>query len=134
MNTNIYSHLETSGGQSSNPYLNVVHFLNTRADKKSVVAQDSCFPALASNTCCSITRPDTNLSGQMTFDHLTFGQMMLCLIFLVAFLVYFLVFPRLGNKPGGLLVFSFILSHFTTELLWLPHIPYGLYFLLIYNL
>jgi hypothetical protein len=31
-NTNIYSFLETSGGQSSNPYLNVVHFLNIRAD------------------------------------------------------------------------------------------------------
>ncbi len=32
MNTNIYSYLETSGGQSSSPYLNVVPFLNTRAD------------------------------------------------------------------------------------------------------
>jgi hypothetical protein len=32
MNTNIYSYLETSGGQSSYPYLNVVLFLNTRAD------------------------------------------------------------------------------------------------------
>jgi len=32
LNTNIYSYLETSGGQSSNPYLNVVHLLNTRAD------------------------------------------------------------------------------------------------------
>ncbi len=32
LNTKIYSYLETSGGQSSNPYLNVVHFLNTRAD------------------------------------------------------------------------------------------------------
>jgi len=32
LNTNIYSYLETSGGQSSNPYLNVVHFLNTRVD------------------------------------------------------------------------------------------------------
>jgi len=32
LNANIYSYLETSGGQSSNPYLNVVHFLNTRAD------------------------------------------------------------------------------------------------------
>ncbi len=30
LNTNIYSYLETSGGQSSNPYLNVVHFFNTR--------------------------------------------------------------------------------------------------------
>jgi hypothetical protein len=28
-NTNIYSHIETSGGQSFNLYLNVVHFLNT---------------------------------------------------------------------------------------------------------
>ncbi len=32
INRNIYSYLETSGGESSNPYLNVVHFLNTRAD------------------------------------------------------------------------------------------------------
>jgi hypothetical protein len=32
MNTNIYSYLETSGDQNSNPYLNVVLFLNTRAD------------------------------------------------------------------------------------------------------
>jgi len=29
LNTNIYSHLETFGGQSSNLYLNVVHFFNT---------------------------------------------------------------------------------------------------------
>ena len=29
LNTNIYSSLETSGGQSSNLYLNVVHFFNT---------------------------------------------------------------------------------------------------------
>jgi hypothetical protein len=52
LNTNSY--LETSGGQSYNPYLNVVHFLNTRADQKSVPAKDSCFPALVSNTCCFI--------------------------------------------------------------------------------
>ncbi len=32
LNTNIYSYLKTSGGQGSNPYLNVVHSLNTRAD------------------------------------------------------------------------------------------------------
>jgi len=30
LNTNIYSYLETSGGQGSNP--GVVHFLNSRAD------------------------------------------------------------------------------------------------------
>jgi hypothetical protein len=29
LNTNIYSYLETSGGQSSNLYLNVVHFFTT---------------------------------------------------------------------------------------------------------
>jgi hypothetical protein len=29
LNTNIYSYLETSGGQSYNPYLNAVHFFNT---------------------------------------------------------------------------------------------------------
>ncbi len=29
LNTNIYSYLQTSGGQSSNIYLNVVHFFNT---------------------------------------------------------------------------------------------------------
>jgi hypothetical protein len=28
LNTNIYSYLETSGGQSSNLYLNVAHFFN----------------------------------------------------------------------------------------------------------
>ncbi len=32
LNTNIYSYLETSGGQSSNACLNVVHFFNTRVD------------------------------------------------------------------------------------------------------
>jgi hypothetical protein len=30
LNTNIYSYLETSGGQSYNLSLNVVHFYNTR--------------------------------------------------------------------------------------------------------
>jgi hypothetical protein len=29
LNTNIYSGLETSGGQSTNVYLNVVHYFNT---------------------------------------------------------------------------------------------------------
>ncbi len=38
LNKIIYSYLETSGGQSSNPYLNVVHFFNTRVDWKSMAA------------------------------------------------------------------------------------------------
>jgi hypothetical protein len=29
LNTNIYSYLVTSGGESSYPYLNVVHLFNT---------------------------------------------------------------------------------------------------------
>jgi hypothetical protein len=29
LNTNIYSYLKTSGGQSSNQYLTVVHYFNT---------------------------------------------------------------------------------------------------------
>ncbi len=29
LDTIIYSYLETSGGESFNPYLNVVHFFNT---------------------------------------------------------------------------------------------------------
>jgi hypothetical protein len=32
LNTNIYSYLEASGGQSSNPYLNVARVFNTRVD------------------------------------------------------------------------------------------------------
>ncbi len=32
MSTNIYTYLETSGDQTSNPYLKVADFLNTRAD------------------------------------------------------------------------------------------------------
>jgi hypothetical protein len=38
LNINIYSYLETSGGQSSNLYLNVVHFFNTSVRKTSVAA------------------------------------------------------------------------------------------------
>jgi hypothetical protein len=53
LKTNIDSYFATSGGQSSNLYLNV-HFFNTRDNLKSVAAEDSCFPALVSNTCCSI--------------------------------------------------------------------------------
>jgi hypothetical protein len=34
--TNIYSYLETSGGQSLNQYLNVVHFFNNSVDYTSV--------------------------------------------------------------------------------------------------
>ncbi len=32
LNTNIYCYLETSGGQSSNPHLNIVHFFNARVN------------------------------------------------------------------------------------------------------
>ncbi len=38
LNTNFYSDLETCGSQSSNLYLNVVHFLNTGVNKTLVAA------------------------------------------------------------------------------------------------
>jgi hypothetical protein len=38
LNTNIYPYLETSGGQSSFPYLNAVHFFNTGVNYRSVAA------------------------------------------------------------------------------------------------
>jgi len=38
LNTNTYSYLETSGGQSSNLYFNVVHFFNTCVNETSVAA------------------------------------------------------------------------------------------------
>jgi hypothetical protein len=37
-NTNIYSYLHTSSGQSYNIYLNVVHFFDTSLNKTSVAA------------------------------------------------------------------------------------------------
>ncbi len=55
-NVNIYLYLKTTGGQSSNLYLNVIYFFNTSVDSTSVAAQDSCFPALVTNMCCSIAQ------------------------------------------------------------------------------
>jgi len=54
LNTKMNSYLETSGGQTSNLYLIVVHFFNIRVNWTSVEASDSCFPALVSNTRCFI--------------------------------------------------------------------------------
>ncbi len=48
-----YSNLETTCGQSSNLYLNVVQFSNTSVYQTSVAAKDSCFPALVSNIYCN---------------------------------------------------------------------------------
>jgi hypothetical protein len=38
LNTTIYSYLETSGGQNSNLYLNVVHFFNASVNYTSMAA------------------------------------------------------------------------------------------------
>ncbi len=54
LNTNIYSYLKTSGGQSYNLYLNVVQFFNASVNQTSVAAYDNWFHALVSQTCCSI--------------------------------------------------------------------------------
>jgi hypothetical protein len=62
----IYFMKEIPGGQSSNQYLNVVHFFNASVNYTSVSALNSCFPALVSNTSCSI--------GYMNFGQMSFGQ------------------------------------------------------------
>ncbi len=38
LNTSIYSYFETSGGKSSNLYLNVIHFFNTSVKETSLAA------------------------------------------------------------------------------------------------
>ncbi len=58
LNTNIYSYLDTSGGQNSNLYLNVDHFFNTSVNWTSVAAEDCCFPAQVSIMHCSIGDSD----------------------------------------------------------------------------
>ena len=64
MNTNIYSYLETSGGQYSIIYLNVVHDFNTSVHQTPVVAEDSCFPAIVSNMRCAIGNISTNTKAR----------------------------------------------------------------------
>jgi hypothetical protein len=54
LNTNIYSYLETSGGQSSNLYLNVVNIFKISVNWTSVVAQASFFLALVSKVSSPI--------------------------------------------------------------------------------
>jgi len=49
LNTNTYSYLETSGGQSYNLYINVVLFSTPVLH----ICGSLSFPALVSNKCCS---------------------------------------------------------------------------------
>ena len=65
LNTNIYSYFETSVGQSSNPHLNVVHFINTRLIRnlrqhKAAVFLHWCLicvvPLTTATTCAPINR------------------------------------------------------------------------------
>jgi hypothetical protein len=55
LNTIIYSYLETSGGQSSSLYLNVVHFSTPELIRHLWQLKTIVFPALMSNMRCSIT-------------------------------------------------------------------------------
>ncbi len=54
LNTNISFWLETSVGQSSNQYLNVVHFFNSTVYQTSATAEVSCFHAFVSHMCIPI--------------------------------------------------------------------------------
>ncbi len=62
----------TSGGQSYNLYLNVVHFFNTSVNKTSVADKDSCFPTLVLNTHCSIIEPDIEVQSQLMVSRVYF--------------------------------------------------------------
>ena len=66
LKTNIYSYLDTSGGQSPNLYLNVVHF-STPVLIRHLWQLKTCFCALVSNMCCSIqgffVKQSVNLHG-----------------------------------------------------------------------
>jgi hypothetical protein len=53
-NTNIYSYLETSGGQSYNPYLNVVPFLTPELIRNLWQLKTAVFLHWCLNTHCSI--------------------------------------------------------------------------------
>ncbi len=46
LNTNIYSNLKTCGSQSSNLYLNVVHFFNTSVNYTFVTTYDVVFSSI----------------------------------------------------------------------------------------
>jgi hypothetical protein len=58
LNTNIYSYLETSGGQSFNLYLNVVLFLSPVLIRHLRQLKTVIFSALVSIMCCSIEKTD----------------------------------------------------------------------------
>ncbi len=54
LNTNIYSYLETSGGQSSNPYLNIAHFSAIELIKNLWQLKTAVFMHWCLKPCCSI--------------------------------------------------------------------------------
>jgi hypothetical protein len=56
LNTNIYSNLETSGGQRYNIYLNVVHFLTPVLIRHLWQLKTVVFLHWCLNTCCSIAQ------------------------------------------------------------------------------
>jgi hypothetical protein len=71
LNANICSYLETSGGQSSNPYLNAVHFFSTPElirnlwQLKTVVFPHWCLNALF---YCSLHKKYITIKLKTTFN------------------------------------------------------------------
>ncbi len=85
LNINIYSFLETSGGQSSYPYLNVVIFWAPEMIRNLWQIKTAFFHALVSNTCCIYTHEglwDQKELGQK-FERLNWVKQQYC------FRVYF---------------------------------------------
>jgi hypothetical protein len=79
--TNIYSYLETSGGQSFNIYLNV-HFFNTSAHKTSVAAYGSCFSCVYLQMCAVLLRDTAKHLHYNTFFTVMLIFVMLSVIML----------------------------------------------------
>ncbi len=78
----MYTYLETSGGQSSNIYINAVPFFNTSGNYKSMAASDSCFAASVPNTCCFIVKALCKFKKNLSSIN--------CLILLIIHTVMFL--------------------------------------------
>ncbi len=110
--TNIYPYLETSCAQSSDLYLNVVHFSKPMLIRHMWQLKDSCFPALLSNTCsynfnCNLF---LNISSVKNSSFVTTSLS----------LYFFQTLAGLECEPRTIYDFSFIYYDFNPEPRRLP--------------
>jgi len=68
LNTDIYSYLETSGGQSSNPYLNAVHFSTPEINRNLWQLKTAVF--LHWCLICALPLSPSSVTKSIVFCHL----------------------------------------------------------------